>query len=56
MSIEFLHRLIRKVDGFSFENIRENVIEELCKGEQSAEYLQGIHDTLQVIKNMYERK
>lgn len=54
MSIEFLHGFIRKVDRFSFEDIREKVIEELCYGEQSAEYLQGIHDTLKVIKDMYE--
>lgn len=55
MPINFLHSIIQRVDRFSFEDICDKVIDELCNGERSTEYLQGISDTLLIIKDMYKK-
>ena len=37
-----------------FEHIRQQVIKELCKGEKPTDYLEGVNDTLAVIKRLLD--
>ena len=37
-----------------FEHIRQQVSKELCEGKKSADYLEGVNDTLAVIKRLLE--
>lgn len=37
-----------------FEQIRQQVIKELCEGEKPADYLEGVNDALAVIKRLLE--